>query len=116
MNIQQKKTQKRTRLKAKIRSQISGTESRPRLSVFRSNMHMYAQIIDDTKGHTVANASDITDKKGTKAERAVRVGKSIAEKALAAGIKTVVFDRNGFKYTGRIKMVADAAREGGLIF
>lgn len=116
MNIQQKKTEKRNRLKAKIRSQISGTESMPRLSVFRSNMHMYAQVIDDTKGHTIASASDIKDTKGTKAERAVRVGKAVAEAAKSAGVSKVVFDRNGFKYTGRIKMVADAAREGGLVF
>lgn len=116
MNITQKKTIKRLRLKKRIRSQVSGTAERPRLTVFRSNMHMYAQIIDDTKGNTLAQASDISDKKGTKAERAVRVGKAIAEAAKSAGINEVVFDRNGFKYTGRIKMVADAAREGGLVF
>lgn len=116
MNITQKKTIKRLRLKKRIRSTISGTIERPRLSVFRSNMHMYAQIIDDTNANTLAQASDIKDTKGTKAERAVRVGKAIAEAAKAAGINQVVFDRNGFKYTGRIKMVADAAREGGLVF
>ncbi len=110
------KTEKRIRLKKKIRAKISGTENKPRLSVFRSNKFIYAQIIDDTKGNTLVEASDIKIEKGTKTERAVSVGKMIAEKAQAKKIKEVVFDRNGFKYTGRIKLVADEARKGGLKF
>lgn len=110
------KTEKRIRLKKKIRAKISGTENRPRLSVFRSNKFIYAQIIDDTKGNTLVESSDIKIEKGTKTERAVSVGKTIAEKAQAKKIKEVVFDRNGFKYTGRIKLVAEEARKGGLKF
>jgi large subunit ribosomal protein L18 len=116
MNTQQKKTIKRMRLKTRIRSRVIGTESCPRLSVFRSNLHIYAQLIDDAKGITLAQASDLKIEKGTKAERSVMVGKDIATVAKKAGINTVVFDRNGFKYTGRVKMVADAARDAGLAF
>lgn len=112
----QNKTDKRIRLKAKIRSRIVGTKERPRLSVFRSNKFIYAQIIDDTIGKTLAEASDIKTTKGTKTERAKEVGKKIAGVCLAAKIDQVVFDRNGFKYTGRIKLVADEARAGGLKF
>jgi len=112
----QNKTDKRIRLKAKIRSRISGTQERPRLSVFRSNKFIYAQLIDDTTGKTIGQASDIKATKGTKTERAMQVGKKIAEVALAGKHNTVVFDRNGFKYTGRIKLVADEARAGGLKF
>ena len=111
-----KKTEKRIRLKKKIRSKISGTEKRPRLSIFRSNNYIYAQLIDDTKGNTLASFSDITIKKGTKTERAKEVGKSIAENAKSKNISDVVFDRNGFKYTGRIKILADEARNNGLKF
>ncbi len=110
------KTDKRIRLKAKIRSKIKGTNDTPRLSVFRSNKFIYAQIIDDTKGVTLVEASDIKATKGTKTERAQIVGKEIATKAKAKGINAVVFDRNGFKYTGRVKLVADEARKGGLKF
>jgi large subunit ribosomal protein L18 len=110
------KTDKRIRLKAKIRSKIKGTNDTPRLSVFRSNKFIYAQIIDDTKGVTLVEASDIKATKGTKTERAQVVGKEIATKAKAKGINAVVFDRNGFKYTGRVKLVADEARKGGLKF
>lgn len=112
----QNKTEKRIRLKAKIKSKISGTSERPRLSVFRSNKFIYAQIIDDTTAKTLASASDMKMTKGTKTERAAAVGKMIAEAALANKINTVVFDRNGFKYTGRIKVIADSARTGGLTF
>lgn len=112
-----KKTQeKRIRLKKKIRAKILGGGGRPRLSVFRSNSFIYAQIIDDSKGATLASASDIKLKKGTKTERANEVGKEIAKSAIEKGIKEVVFDRNGFKYTGRVKALADSAREGGLKF
>ena len=112
----QSKQDKRIRLKAKIRSKIKGTLDRPRLSVFRSNKFIYAQIIDDVANKTLAQASDVKVKKGTKIERAKEVGKMIAEAALAKKISKVVFDRNGFKYTGRVKLVADEARASGLKF
>jgi len=111
-----KKLEKKIRLKKKIRTKINGTSERPRLSVFRSNQFIYAQIIDDTTGTTIAAASDISTKKGTKSERSVIVGTEIAKGALAKGITTVVFDRNGFKYTGRVKSLADSARTAGLKF
>ena len=106
----------------KIRNRFSGTPERPRLSVFRSNAHMYAQIIDDTKGHTLAAAS--TNEKDVKAalkntddtEAAAYVGKLIGERAVKKGIKTVVFDRGGFVYHGKVQALADAAREAGLEF
>lgn len=107
--------QKRLRIKRKIRSQVSGTEARPRLSVFRSNNYLYAQLIDDTKGVTVVGVSDIKSK-GTKMEGAIAAGKELATAAKAKGVSAVVFDRNGFKYAGRIKAFADAAREAGLEF
>lgn len=112
----QKKNDKRIRLKAKIRSRISGTSLRPRLSVFRSNKFIYAQVINDVTGKTLIQASDVKIKKGTKTERAKQVGKMIAEVCIKNKIDKVVFDRNGFKYTGRIKLVADEARVGGLQF
>ena len=111
-----KKTDKRIRLKSKIRSRISGTSTCPRLSVFRSNKFIYAQVIDDTAGKTLTQTSDIKMVKGTKIERAKQVGKMIAEACAKIKISKVVFDRNGFKYTGRIKLVADEARAGGLKF
>ena len=110
------KTDKRIRLKKKIRSRIGGTSLRPRLSVFRSNKFIYAQVIDDTQGRTIGEASDIKVTKGTKSERAKEVGKNIAEVCKKNKIEQVVFDRNGFKYTGRVKIVADEARAGGLKF
>ncbi len=112
----QKKDEKRIRLKRKIRSKIQGTAGHPRLSVFRSNKFIYAQVIDDTAGKTIAEASDIKINEGTKVERAKKVGAMIAEKCVKAGITKVVFDRNGFKYAGRIKLVADSARGAGLKF
>lgn len=111
-----KKDEKRIRLKAKIRAKIFGTSDRPRLSVFRSNKFIYAQIIDDQKRKTLTQASDIKMTKGTKTERAKEVGKMIAEACAKMKISKVVFDRNGFKYTGRIKLVADEARVAGLKF
>jgi large subunit ribosomal protein L18 len=111
-----KKTDKRIRLKKKIRVKIKGTEARPRLTVFRSNKFIYAQVINDMTGKTLVQASDAKTTKGTKTERAKEVGKAIGAACLAAKIKKVVFDRNGFKYTGRIKLVADEARAGGLEF
>lgn len=112
----QNKQDKRIRLKSKIRAKVSGIDARPRLSVFRSNKFIYAQLIDDTSGKTLAQASDIKATKGTKSERAKEVGMAIAKEGGAKKITSVVFDRNGFKYTGRIKLVADSAREAGLKF
>lgn len=112
----QTKTDKRIRLKKKIRVRINGTSERPRLSVFRSNKFIYVQVVDDKAGKTLAQASDIKMTKGTKLERAKAVGKAIGELCLKAKITTLVFDRNGFKYTGRIKTVADEARAAGLKF
>jgi large subunit ribosomal protein L18 len=111
-----KKIEKRIRLKKKIRTKIDGTQAIPRLSVFRSNNFMYAQIIDDTKSVTLVSASDMKAKTGTKTERAKAVGAEVAKSAIAKGIKACVFDRNGFKYTGRVKSLADAARTAGLKF
>ncbi len=113
------KKQRRTRIKNRVRTVVSGTAERPRLSVFRSNKQIYAQLIDDVQGTTLV-ATGSADKniksEGTKSERAAQVGKLVAEKALAAGITEVVFDRNGYLYHGRVKQLADAAREGGLKF
>ena len=116
MKYKNTKTEKRSRIKAKIRTRISGTSERPRLSVFRSNKFIYAQLIDDTTGTTLAAATDAKETKGTKIERAMKVGKTIAENAKAKKITTVLFDRNGFKYIGRIKVLADEARKEGLVF
>ncbi len=112
----QKKETKRLRLKKKIRVKVAGTADRPRLSVYRSNKFIYAQVIDDNTGKTLASGSDVTLKKGTKTERAVEVGALVAKASADKGIKEVVFDRNGFKYTGRIKTLADSARKAGLKF
>jgi large subunit ribosomal protein L18 len=113
------KQDKRIRLKKKIRTKIRGTAERPRLTVFRSNKFIYAQVVNDAIGKTLAQASDVKTTQGnkvTKTERAREVGKAIAAAAILKKIKKVVFDRNGFKYTGRIKLVADEARAGGLEF
>ena len=111
------KVQRRTKIKKGIRSRVFGTPERPRLSVFRSNKQIYAQVIDDVHGKTLAAASskNLTDKM-TNVEKSALVGKALAEKALQAGISTVVFDRNGYLYHGRVKGLADGAREGGLKF
>ncbi len=112
----------RIRRHRRVRKKVSGTLQRPRLCVFRSNMHIYAQVIDDTVGRTLAAASTVESELQpslagkTKTERAKVVGAAIAERARAAGIEYVVFDRGGFKYHGRIQALADAAREGGLKF
>ena len=116
------KSEIREKKHARLRNRISGTAERPRLSVFRSNNHMYAQIIDDTVGNTLCAAStlDADAKKELSftdtVEAAAYVGKAIAKKALDKGIKTVVFDRGGFIYHGKVKALADAAREAGLEF
>ncbi len=112
----QNKTDKRIRLKSKIRAKVSGTSARPRLSVFRSNKFIYAQVIDDNAQKTIVQTSDMKATKGTKTERAKLVGETIAKLCLAKNIDKVVFDRNGFKYNGRVKLVADSARAGGLKF
>ncbi len=104
------------RRKARIRAKISGTAERPRLTIFKSHKYTYAQIIDDAKGHTLASTDSRTVKGTTPVERAKEVGAEIAKKAKAAKITKVVFDRNGYLYAGKIKVVADAAREGGLEF
>ena len=112
----------RTKKHLKIRNRFSGTAARPRLAVFRSNNHMYAQIIDDTVGNTLVSAStvqkDVKDQleKTNDVAAAAYLGQVIAKKALDAGINTVVFDRGGFIYQGKIKALADAAREAGLTF
>lgn len=108
---------RRLRIKANVRSRISGTQDRPRLTVFRSNKQIYAQLIDDVEQRTLCSASSLkVDAKGTKKEQAALVGKEIARVAQEAGIKQAVFDRNGYLYHGRIKELADAAREAGLSF
>jgi large subunit ribosomal protein L18 len=113
------KSNRRDRIKRGIRTRISGSSERPRLSVYRSNKGIYAQIIDDVAGVTLVSASSLSKEftaSGNKVDQSVAVGKLVAEKAVAAGIKQVVFDRNGYLYHGRVKSLAEGAREGGLIF
>jgi len=120
MSIKSRKARERRR--RRVRMKLSGTSERPRLNVFRSLDHIYAQVIDDVEGRTLASASsldkdlrsELSDK--TKKEQAELVGKTVADRAKAAGIESVVFDRGGFLYHGRIKALADGAREGGLKF
>jgi large subunit ribosomal protein L18 len=111
------KTDRRNKIKLRVRGKITGTAERPRLTVFRSNKQIYAQVIDDLTGKTLAAASSlkITDK-ASKKEIASKVGELIAKSAQEAGVTSVVFDRNGYLYHGRIKELADAARKGGLKF
>lgn len=112
------KVTRRKRVKSRIRGKISGDAARPRLSVFRSNKQIYAQLIDDISAHTLASASsaEVKSKDSSKVDVAKEVGKNLAEKAKAAGISNVVFDRGGYLYHGRVKALADGAREGGLDF
>ena len=108
---------RRTRIKAHIRHKVSGTAQKPRLTVFRSNTNIYAQLIDDVNGKTLASASSLGLKdKVNKIEQAAKVGALLAKVAMEAGITEVVFDRNGYLYHGRVKQLADAAREAGLKF
>ena len=116
MNTLQKKQLIFARRKLRIRAKIHGTAERPRLAIFKSHKYIYAQIIDDDKGHTLVAADSKTAKGKTPVERAREIGIDIAKKAMAAKISKVVFDRGGYIYIGKIKMVADAAREGGLQF
>lgn len=113
------KLNRRAKIKRRIRKKVSGTAQLPRLTVFRSNKQIYAQLIDDSKGVTLVSASSYNNKaadKLPKVGQAAVVGKEIAEKAVKAGIQAVVFDRNGYLYHGRVKSLADSAREGGLKF
>jgi len=110
---------RRAKIKRRIRKKVFGTSAVPRLSVFRSNKQIYAQIIDDTTGKTLASAGSLKNdaaQKVAKKEQAVLVGKLIAENATKAGVQSVVFDRNGYLYHGRVKSLADSARESGLKF
>ena len=116
MNKTQQKQYNRMRRSNRVRAKVIGTAAKPRLAVFRSTVHVQAQLIDDAKGITLVAAHDLKDMKGTKMERAVAVGKALALAAKAKGITTVVFDRGGFLYAGRVKALADSARAGGLIF
>lgn len=115
-----KKLLRRKRIKMRIRKRIFGTAEKPRMTVYRSNREIYVQLIDDLKQHTLVAASskskDFEKEPMTKTEQAKRVGALIAKKALEAGIQSVVFDRNGYLYHGRVKALAEAAREGGLKF
>jgi large subunit ribosomal protein L18 len=112
------RTQRRIRRKRGMRKTLFGTPQRPRMAVYRSLKHIYVQIVDDRSGTTLASASSVQSKAASSgnAAAAAQVGKAIAEKAGVAGIQTVTFDRSGFRYHGRIKSLADAAREGGLKF
>ena len=110
------KIERRTKIKYRVRNKVSGVAERPRMSVFRSNKQIYVQIINDQTGRTVAAASSLGLEALPKKEQAAKVGELIAKKAIEAGITTVVFDRNGYLYHGRVKEVADAARNGGLKF
>jgi large subunit ribosomal protein L18 len=120
INSKSKKENRRFRIKMKIRKVVKGTPEMPRMSVFRSNKQIYVQIIDDTIKKTLISASSsesfVISNKGTKIEKAKLVGKLIAEKSISLGIKNVVFDRNGYLYHGRVKSLAEAARENGLKF
>lgn len=117
MSLDQKVV-RRQKLRWRIRARVTGTAQKPRLSVFRSNKDIYAQLIDDATGTTLASANsrqkDIAAQAGNKTEKAAAVGKAIAQKALALGLEVCVFDRGGYLYHGRVKAVADGAREGGM--
>ena len=110
------KIDRRNKIKARIRGRISGTAARPRMTVFRSNKQIYVQLVDDLAGKTLVAASSKGIETGNKTEIAAAVGENIAKKALEAGITTVVFDRNGYLFHGRVKSLADAARKAGLKF
>lgn len=114
------KIERRYRIKNRIRKIVNGTANRPRMNVFRSNKQISVQLIDDVQGVTLLSATsllkDVSGSEGNKSAKAGMVGKLIADKALAAGITEVVFDRNGYLYHGRVKQLADAARKGGLKF
>ena len=110
------KIERRLKIKYRVRNKVSGTAARPRMSVFRSNKQIYVQVINDEESKTLVSASSLGLEKCNKCEQAAKVGEMVAKKALEAGIESVVFDRNGYLYHGRIKEVADAARNAGLKF
>jgi len=111
------KVAQRARIRRRIRAKISGTATRPRLSVFRSNKHLYAQLVDDAAGHTLAAASTRdAGAAGTGVDASKAVGQRLAERATAAGVSSVVFDRGGYRFHGNVKALAEGAREGGLQF
>jgi len=117
--MQLTKLKRRKRIHSRVRKKISGTPEQPRLNVFRSNKHIYAQLIDDVNGVTLAQASSFeaaVANEGNMSEQAVAVGKLVAERAAAKGIENVLFDRGGYLFHGRVKSLADGAREGGLKF
>ena len=116
MITQNKRNEIRQRIHSRIRQKMTGTAERPRLNVYRSTNHIYAQVIDDQNGVTLVEASSIKLKTGGNVAAAKEIGKAVAEKAVEKGIKKVVFDRGGYLYHGRIKALADAAREAGLEF
>jgi large subunit ribosomal protein L18 len=116
MIAETKRNEIRKRIHSRIREKVTGTGARPRLNVYRSLNHIYAQVIDDQTGQTLASASSIKLKTGGNVAAAKEIGKAVAEKAVEKGIKKVVFDRGGYLYHGRIKALADAAREAGLEF
>ena len=116
MTTKLSKTEQRIRRHRRIRAKVSGTAERPRLAIFKSNSFIYAQLIDDTKGATLAASSDMGLKGKTKTERAKLAGVALAKSAKDKGVNTVVFDRGGFIYTGRVRAFAEGVRDGGLIF
>jgi len=118
MKVKNRKEYRRLKIKGRIRRIIQGTSERPRMNVFRSNKQIYVQLVDDSKGHTLAAASSMEagKSKNINIEKSKEVGKKLAEKAKKSGIENVVFDRNGYIYHGKIKALADGAREGGLKF
>ena len=116
MVSKQSRQEVRVKKHMKIRNRFSGTAERPRLSVFRSNKQIYAQVINDLEGKTLASASSLGLEAMPKIQQAEKVGELVAKKALEAGVTSVVFDRNGYLYHGRVKSLADAARKGGLNF
>ncbi len=118
--MEKSKLERRIKIKMRIRKKVSGTPDKPRMSVYRSNKNIFVQLIDDINGKTLVSASsrikEISQMQGTKTQKAVEVGTLIAQKALSTGIKSVVFDRNGYLYHGRVKALAEAARQNGLKF
>ena len=110
------KKERRINIKTRIRGKVSGSAERPRMTVFRSNKQIYVQLIDDVAGRTLVSASSKGIAEGTKSEIAAKVGELVAKKAIEAGVTTVVFDRNGYLFHGRVKSLADGARNGGLKF
>ena len=112
----QKKVTGRIRRRMRIRKKVHGTPERPRLCVFRSAKHIYAQVVDDTQGTTIAHASSVTGKSGNKVDAAKSVGSAVAKACIEKGVEQVVFDRGGYRYHGRIRALAESAREAGLKF